>query len=234
MTVEISAIDNIHIIRMQSGGENRFNRELLDSLAAAFDHVEAEPRSGAVVLTGDGKFFSNGLDLGWVMSQPQASALDFFLDFNAFLRRLLVYPLPVLAAINGHAFAGGLFLALCTDWRALRQDRGWLSFPEVTLGIDLPPGSVGLVQHVVGGRKADYLFLTARKIASAEALALGLVDALAPEAELLPKCIEMARELAAKPRAKYADHKRQLRATPARLMAEEDELFVRATWGGMK
>lgn len=231
MTIEISASENIHILRMKDGAENRFNRGLLDDLNRALDQVEAEPGAGGLVITGDGKFFSNGLDLGWVMGQSPAVALDFFLDFNAFLHRLLVFPMPVVAAVNGHAFAGGLFFALCADWRVMRADRGWLSFPEITLGIDLPPGSVALVNHVVGARKTDFLFLTARRVPGAEALSMGLVDVLADEVELLPKAIEMARELASKPRAKFADHKRQLRAHPARIMSEEDEPFVRATWG---
>jgi len=231
MTIEISSSDNIHIIRMKDGAENRFNRGLLDDLNRALDQIEANPDATGLVITGDGKFFSNGLDLGWVMGQSKADALDFFLDFNAFLRRVLIFPTPVVAAVNGHAFAGGLFFALCADWRVMRSDRGWLSFPEITLGIDLPPGSVALVNHVVGARKTDLLFLTARRLVGPDALNMGLVDTLTEEADLLPKALEVARDLATKPRAKFADHKRQLRAHPARVMAEEDEPFVMAMWG---
>ena len=232
MLVDIEAVGGVRILRMQGGAENRFNRDFVAALDEALDRIEADPAAGAVIFTGaNEKYFSNGLDLSWLLTQPREAMAPFLIDLNRFLRRALLFPRPTVAAINGHAFAGGLLLACCADWRTMRSDRGWCCLPEVTLGIDLPPGSVALVQRVIGPRRTDYLFQTARRIAAAEALAMGLVDEIAALPDLIGKSIVMARELAAKPRAKYADHKRQLRALPARIMAEEDEAFIRGNLG---
>jgi len=229
MLVEIEARDAVRILRMNHAQENRFNQPFLDEMSQALIELEAEPAVKAVVLTGaQEKFFSNGLDLSWLISQPRENIIHTLLEVNRFLLRVLTYPKPVVAAMNGHAFAGGLLLALAADWRVMREDRGWCCFPEVELGIDLPPGSVALVAHVVGHRNTDHLLLSGKKFSAVEALALGLIDELAAQEEVLPRALAVAAELSAKANPQYAKHKLGLRADITRVMTEEDPAYIRS------
>lgn len=224
--IEIEAVEGARILRMNHG-ENRFNREFVDAFNLALDEMETEGSVRALVFTSSHeKIFSNGLDLNWIIGQPPEEWARFLIDFDRLLHRLFVYPKPTVAAINGHAFAGGLFMACCTDWRVMREDRGWCCVPEIDLGIELPPGNIALVAHTVGHRQADLLALTGRRLPAREAQAIGLVDEVAEADQVLPRALAKAKELGAKNPRIYASHKRGLRAGAARSLAEEDPPFI--------
>jgi enoyl-CoA hydratase/carnithine racemase len=226
MMIEIEAVEGARILRMNHG-ENRFNREFVDAFNLALDEMETEGSVRALVFTSSHeKIFSNGLDLNWIIGQPPEEWARFLIDFDRLLHRLFVYPKPTVAAINGHAFAGGLFMACCTDWRVMREDRGWCCVPEIDLGIELPPGNIALVAHTVGHRQADLLALTGRRLPAREAQAIGLVDEVAEADQVLPRALAKAKELGAKNPRIYASHKRGLRAGAARSLAEEDPPFI--------
>jgi enoyl-CoA hydratase/carnithine racemase len=229
MIVEIEAAQSTRIIRMNSGEENRFNRGLVDALFRALDEIERDGGARSVVFTGaHEKYFSNGLDLAWLITQPQEAWSDFLVDFDRLLHRVFTYPKPVAAAVNGHAFAGGLFLALCADWRVMRQDRGWLCIPEIDLGLDLPPGNIALIQQAIGHRQTEILSLSGARLTAPEALKIGMVDEIAPADAVVPRALETAKRLGAKNPAQYASHKRGLRAEAARLLHDADPPFIRS------
>jgi enoyl-CoA hydratase len=229
MLVEIEAKDSVRIIRMNHADENRFNGPFVDALFKALDEIEAEPGARSAVFTGaHEKYFSNGLDLNWLLTQPAEGWADFLVLFDRFLHRAFTYKKPTVAAMNGHSFAGGLFLAFCCDWRVMRDDRGWCCIPEVDLGLDLPPGNVALISYVLGTRKTDILALTAGRLTSQEALAAGMIDEVAKVDEVLDKAIEKARQLSAKNPQNYATIKKSLRAGPARVLFEQDPPFIRS------
>src|SRR5215470_556992 len=130
---------------MQSG-ENRFNRPFLDALSKALDDVEKSSGAAALVTVGaEEKFYSNGLDLDWIMGRGQAEGERFVRDFLAFLGRVLAFPVPTVAAMNGHAFAGGGMLALAHDYRVMRADRGFFCLPEVDINLPFAPGMSALI-----------------------------------------------------------------------------------------
>ncbi|HUT51751.1 MAG TPA: enoyl-CoA hydratase/isomerase family protein [bacterium] len=229
MIVEIEAEQSARVIRMRSGDENRFNRGLVDALNRALDEIEGESSARSVVFTGaHEKYFSNGLDLSWLISQPHQIWSDFLVDFDRMLYRVFTYPKPVVAAINGHAFAGGLFLALCADWRVMREDRGWMCIPEIDLGLDLPPGNIALIEQAIGRRQTEVLSLSGTRLSAAEALKIGMIDETAPADQVLPRALETAKRLGAKKPAQYASHKKGLRAEAARILDEEDPPFIRS------
>lgn len=226
MLVELQAEKKIRIMRLNNG-ENRFNREFVDAINHALDEVENDKAARALVVTSyHRKIFSNGLDLNWIVNLPFEDIEPFLIYFDRMLHRVFTYPKPMVAAMNGHAFAGGLFLALCADWRVMREDRGWCCVSEIDLGIDLPPGNAALVVHTVGFRRAEDLALTGRRLTAREALEVGLIDQVAGEKDVLPRAMAKAEELSAKNTELYARHKRTIRMEPARLLFEEDPKFI--------
>ncbi len=229
MLVETESRDEVVILRMNNAAENRFTGDFVDAMNRSLDDIEADDSVRAVVITGaHEKYFANGLDIEWILSLPDEKIAPFLLDVNRLLHRLFIYPRPVVAAMNGHAFASGLAFALMADWRVMREDRGWCCFTEIGLRIDLPPGSVAVISHVIGHRNTDLAFFTARRFTGPEAMSLGMVDELAPADRVLPRAVEVAKELGAKPPDMYADYKRVLRAEAAKIMAERDEEFILA------
>src|ERR1017187_9640538 len=114
-------------------GENRFNRQMVTELNKALDTVEAVNGPAALVTTGEGKFYSNGVDLDWLATRGE-NAAAFLDDVHRLLGRILGFPAITVAALNGHAFAAGAMFASAHDFIVMRQDRGYWCLPEVDLG----------------------------------------------------------------------------------------------------
>ena len=117
--------------------ENRFNPELCHALGQCLTRVEHASHPKALVITEQGKFFSNGLDLEWMQTNPEGTPHLISSLVWSVLARILVLDCRTVAAINGHAFGAGLFLALSCDYRIMRTQRGYVNFPEVNLGMRL-------------------------------------------------------------------------------------------------
>jgi Delta3-Delta2-enoyl-CoA isomerase len=163
----------------------------------------------ALVTTGAGKFFSNGLDLE-TLTAGGDTMFDYLADCHALLARVLAFPLPTVAAINGHAFAGGGMLALCHDQRVMRSDRGFFCLPEIDLSLPFSPGMHGLITSTLPPTTAREAMLTGRRFGGPEAAAAGIVDAAVGEDEVVPVAVERAAAQAGKPRATLAAMKEQL------------------------
>jgi Delta3-Delta2-enoyl-CoA isomerase len=116
--------------------ENLINSTMVDLLSRALTVVEQASHPKALCITAEGKFFSNGLDVTW-MGENAGEALSMIKAFWRVLARLLVLDCHTVAAINGHAFGGGLFIALACDHRVMRTERGFACFPELNLGMRL-------------------------------------------------------------------------------------------------
>lgn len=125
-------------------------------------------------------------------------------------RRLLVGPIPVVAALNGHAFAAGAFLALSCDFRIMREDRGWICISEIDVGVPIGAAMMHILRSKLPVQTAAEAALTGKRYAAPDAIAAGLADASAPEAELLGTAVKYAAVLAAKEGGIMATLKRQL------------------------
>jgi enoyl-CoA hydratase/carnithine racemase len=187
----------VFILTLQAG-ENRFNRSFVTALGGALDEVERSSGAAALVTTGSDKFFSNGLDLDWLMGDGGSEGPAFIVDFLQLLGRFLALPLPTAAAINGHAFAGGAMFALTHDFRVMRGDRGFFCLPEIDLGMPLAPGMNALITGKLGTRVAADLLLTGRRIGGEECVRLGVVDEAVELAEVLPRSVAHVEHLASK------------------------------------
>lgn len=202
--VNLEPQGDVWVLRMDDG-ENRFNRRSIDELHAALDTVEAVEGPCALVTTGAGKFFSNGLDLDWLMSGvPTDGFID---DVHRLFGRVLGFPAYTVAAVNGHAFAGGAMLARAHDAVVMREDRGYWCLPEVDLGLPLTPAMHATVAtHVPGATMAEAA-LTGRRYTGPEAVAAGIADETALEGEVVPRAVELAAAMAGKNRDVIRAHK---------------------------
>lgn len=172
-------------------GENRLNYDSLGRLNEVLDELETIDGPLAVVLTGEGKFFCNGLDLARFGDKP-----DELFGTIALLRRtigrLLTYPRYTVAALNGHTFAGGGLLSTAFDYRVMRQDRGYWCMNEAAIGMVLDEYLFGIIAHRLPRATAVEAAQTARRYAGPEALQHGIVEAVADEETLLAHAIEQA------------------------------------------
>lgn len=151
----------------------------------------------ALVTVGTGKFYSNGLDLDWLMSHGDRT--DWYVGrVHALFRRVLTFGLPTVAAINGHAFGAGAMLAVAHDYRVMRSDRGFLCFPEVDIHIPFTPGMASLIQAKVGPQTAVTAMTTGHRYGGAAAVAAGLADSCAAEHEVLSTAIDLMKPLTGK------------------------------------
>lgn len=194
--IDLQRDGDVFVLRFDDG-ENRFSPDFLDAAGAALDTVENAGRPCALVTVGTGKFYSNGLDLDWVGANPEQMG-PYLERVHALFARLLALPAPTVAAVNGHAFAGGGMLALCHDYLVMRSDRGYFCFPEVDLGLPFTPGMNALLQARLPRVTAHEAMVTGRRYTAQEALDGGIVHRLAPEQEVLSAALELARPLAAK------------------------------------
>lgn len=202
-------------------GDNRFNDASLDAWEAALDRIEAEAGNAALVITSrDPKFFSNGIDLeGIVGSQGLGYLMQTFVPrLDAFLLRMARFPLPVVMAMNGHAYAGGALLAATGDVRLMRVDRGRFCFPEVDIKLPFTEIMTEIVKLLPNQASAWQMASAGVAWGGEEALARGVIDQALGEAELLPAALAIASGLAKKDRATYGVIKRRWRSAFARFV----------------
>jgi enoyl-CoA hydratase/carnithine racemase len=209
--IETTQQDAVTILRMDDE-ENRFNPGNLDSLEAALNEVDASEGPAAIVITGTGKFFSNGLDLEWMgqaaEGEPQANVER----VQSMLARILESPVAVVAAMNGHAFAAGAMLALACDERVMREDRGYFCLPEVDINIPFTPGMSALIRAKLPTRTARESMLTGRRYGGPESVEAGIVDEVAAEDAVVSRAVERAAALAGKNRGVVAAIKAEMYA----------------------
>ncbi|WP_409328571.1 enoyl-CoA hydratase/isomerase family protein [Trujillonella humicola] len=162
--------------------ENRFTPDWLTGAERALDEVEAAEGARALVTTGSGRFYSNGLDLDWLLAHP-AEGQGYAARIEVLLARVLAAPLYTVAALPGHAFGGGAMLALAHDSRVMRADRGFWCLPEAALGLPFQPGMAALIQARLTPQVAHEAMVTGRRYGGTEARDAGIVDdAVAEEA----------------------------------------------------
>jgi len=179
--------------------ENRFGPEWLTAVEKCLDELEAGTDAAALVTIGSGKFYSNGLDLDW-LGQHLDEYTSYVDRVHALFARVLTLPVPTVAALNGHAFGAGAMLAIAHDYRIMRDDRGYLCFPEVDIHIPFTPGMSSLITSKLTPRTAITAMTTGHRYPGPQALQDGLVDAVAGLDDLQTGAADIVRPLAGKDR----------------------------------
>jgi Delta3-Delta2-enoyl-CoA isomerase len=182
-------------------GPNTFDAGWVGALEAALDEVEADGSAAGLVTAGAGRHYSNGFDLGFLGSLAGDELGAFVARSRRVLARILTFPLPTAAALNGHAFGIGAMLALAHDRRVMRADRGWWCLPEVDLGMQLHPFMTALVTGRLPGATAHEALLTGRRYTGPEAEAAGVVTGVAGADDLVAAAVTALAPFTGKQRA---------------------------------
>ncbi|MFF4584898.1 enoyl-CoA hydratase-related protein [Streptomyces sp. NPDC001388] len=193
---ELDRQENVFVLDL-GDGENRFHPDWLAAVDAALDEVEKTEGPRALVTAATGRFYSNGLDLDWLLAHADRQR-DYVISVHALLARLLTLPLVTVAALQGHTFAAGAMFSLAHDVRVMRADRGFWCLPEADLGIPFSPGMSALIQARLAPRAAHEAMVTARRYGGREALAAGIVDHAADEDAVRTTAVELAAAQAGK------------------------------------
>lgn len=194
MTPTLEYRDKIAVLTL-GDDENRFSPDWLDAVNAALDEVEKDAQ--ALVTTGVGKFYTNGLDLDWLMANGERT--QWYVNrVQQLFGRVLTLPVPTVAAVNGHAFGAGSMLAVAHDYRVMRDDRGYFCFPEVDIRIPFTAGMAALIQAKLLPQTAVTAMTTGHRYGGQEALAAALVDDVAAEAEVVNAAVAKVQPLLGK------------------------------------
>ena len=196
--IDLTREGSVFILRFDAS-ENRFRPDSLAAWNEALNEVEAAGSPAALVTTGTGKFYSNGLDLEWLLGQTDETIRASYVPaVLALIARVLTFPTITVAAINGHAFGAGAQLTLAHDYRVMRTQRGFWCMPEIDLKIPLHPGMTAIIQARLPHQTAHDLIVTGTRYDADVALTQRIIDHAVPEEEVLTKSIEIAAGLAAK------------------------------------
>jgi len=196
--IKVDKEGDVFVLTM-AAGENRWNTTFVRAFDKALDEVEASEGPAALVTASESpKFFSNGLDLEWLSSSgehPGGDRAAFGPEAMALFGRMITFPMPTVAALNGHAFGAGLMIALCHDVRVMREDRGYLCANEMELGMTIPEPELALFRHKMPADAFFQTVLLARRWSGPEAREAGIVQGLAPEGGVKERAVEQAQVL---------------------------------------
>ncbi len=220
--IERTYDDGIAVLTLALPPVNALDVALCDAVADACESLR-DDNVRAVVLTGSGRAFSAGVDLRQVAAGGEEYARRLVPALTRMFSSAFTLPMPVVAAVNGHAIAGGCVLAACAD--VVLMSDGLIGLPEVRVGVPFPRAAAEVVRYAVGDVAARRLMLGAELVSCDEAVVLGLVDRVVPAAELQAAARTTAAELAdAVPADTFAHTKAQLQSDAvARMAAYADE-----------
>ena len=207
--MEIEAVDGIRVLRL-GDGLNAFDAAFVDELHGALDTIEADPDATTFVTVAAGKHYSNGFDLGFLGGLDMDGLRAFMDRTSRALARILVFPIPTVAALNGHTFGIGALLALAHDQRVQNAERGWFCLPEVDLQMRFNPFQLGLVVGKLSRPTAGEAVLSGRRFDGNASLAAGIVEAVAAPDDLVAVATELAAPRVGKERAIVQTLKRDL------------------------
>jgi enoyl-CoA hydratase/carnithine racemase len=219
--LRIEVRDRVGVVTL-ANGDNAISGPFLAEIRDALEQLAQDDAVRAVVMTGEGKFFSNGLDLWWMKQQTPKAVLAFLVEVTQFLKYTLLFPKPIIGALNGHAFGMGAIWPCAFDFRVANSDRGWVCFPEMDIDIPFSPGMIATCVHGLGHRVFRDMAWTARRYPGAEAVAVGYARECAPESELVDTAVELAGMMANKGTVAFPMTKRAWAKEAVRVIDEED------------
>jgi 3,2-trans-enoyl-CoA isomerase len=196
--LKVTDHDGVRELRLDRPPANALRADLLIGLRSALEVAPAEG-AGAVVLSGAPGFFSAGLDVPHLMQREYGEAMATFEALFALMRALCTSPVPVVAALTGHATAGGAVIALFCDYRVMAEGRFKVGLNEVQVGLPIPRVILAALERLVGPRAAERLCVEARLVDPREAERLGLVDRVVPAADVVLASLEWCKEVLALP-----------------------------------
>ena len=188
--------DGVALFKLNRGVINAINQDVLDELGEALQMVKDDPAVRGLVLTSNNdKFFSIGFDLPEIYPLPQQEFGGFFRSFNLLCLDLYTFPKPTIAAITGHATAGGCILTLCTDYRFMAEGRTVMGLNESKLGVPITYLADCLLRQLVGERQAHEVVSSGELYPPQEAVEMGMVDQTCSPEEIISAAVSKARDM---------------------------------------
>ncbi len=203
--LSVDCQDTVVVVRLSRGVTNALNLELVSELDALLERIEHDASASALVLgSGSEKFFSIGFDIPHLFELPSQDFQTFYAAFNRVCHRLYMLRKPTVAAITGHAVAGGCILALCCDYRFIADGKKLMGLNEIKLGVPVPYLADCVLRELVGTRYARDMMDTGEFYTPADSLRMGLVDQVLPAGDVMARAVDQARLLGAWPREAFA------------------------------
>ncbi|GJM16255.1 MAG: putative enoyl-CoA hydratase [Thermodesulfobacteriota bacterium] len=203
--------NNIAVITLNRPKVNALNDQLIRELKAAFQNAQSNDFITAIILTGEGSFFSFGFDVPEFMAYPKSSFESYVINYSKLIKEIFLFPKPVIAALNGHTVAGGCVLALACDHRVMLSGKAKIALNEMTFGSSLFSCVTETLQYAVGAKNSERIVYSGKMHSAEEALSLGLIDKIANEDEFLQVVSEIAQNFAKKDTKAFASIKKMLK-----------------------
>ncbi len=208
--IDTKITDGIAVVTLAYGKVNALDTEFCEALAARFNELRTSDAK-AIVLTGQGKTFSAGVEL-IKLSQGGADYIRAFLpSLHKLCEAIFFHPKPVVAAVNGHAIAGGCVLACCADRRVMARGQGRIGVTELLVGLPFPAMAFEVVRATVPARYLAEVVYSGATYEADAALERGWIDDISEPSELLEDALAVAQELGALSPAAFAHTKAQIR-----------------------
>lgn len=232
--IRIEHHDEVAIVKLDRGVTNTIDLQLVEELSETLQEVTHDPGVRGLVLgSSNERFFSIGFDIPQLFGLARQDFKFFYQTFNRVCMDLYTLPKPTIAAITGHAIAGGCILALCCDYRFIAQGRKLMGLNEIRLGVPVPYLADCVLRHIVGVRYARDIMDIGEFYQPEESLQMGIVDQVLPLEQVLPKSVEKARLLGGSPQEAFAMIKRnRVERVEAQVLTrlEEKERFFVDRW----
>lgn len=227
--VEYTLDENVAVVTLNND-ENKFNPDFLTACLDVLDEVENKTNAVTLVVkSSHEKIFSNGIDLEWLVPVIQQgdlnTAKNYFFQLNALFKRVVTYPMITIAAITGHAFAGGAILCCAFDFRFMRSDRGYFCFPEVDLGIPFLPGMNAMLKKAIPTYKLEEMEYTGKRLTADECEEHHIITKACHINELMDETLAFAKTLNKK-RAVIQEMKQRLNKDIIHALDVEDVSYI--------
>lgn len=221
--------DETVAILTMTNGANKQNLDFANTMNAMLDEIIADKTVTALIITSnDEKNFSQGIDVEWILDKAQKKeyqpVIDFIRGMDVVFKKLVAYPVPVIAAINGHAFGNGSIMSCACDFRFMRSDKGFFCFPEVNLGIPFRAGMNAFIKKAVPMYKLVEMQLTGNRYTAKEMEAHHVIlKACEDQADLMAQALAFAKTFKKK-RGIFGELKKRLNKDIIEILEAPDEL----------
>lgn len=223
-TVEVSVEGGLATVRMARAHGNAIDPELAADLATAFREAGTDPAVRGVLFAASGKLFCPGLDVQDLFDLDRDEMTQFIADFNRTVLTMYAFPKPVVAAMHGHAIAGGCVLSLTVDWRVLAEG-AMIGLNEIRVGVPLPYGVSQILREAISTTHLTEVAMFGRNFSGKQAVVTGLAHEIHPSEGFEAHCMNRLDELASRDPKSFSITKRYFRsATVERARAHEDQL----------
>jgi enoyl-CoA hydratase len=220
--IEVSARGDIAILTMTYGKANALTTEFCDGLAACVQETTA---ARAIVITGTGRIFSAGVDLPRLLDGGPSYARQFLPALHRLYDTIFFHEKPIVAAINGHAVAGGCVLACAADARLMADNGTRIGVTELLVGVPFPPLAFEIMRYVAAPQFFPGIIFGGATFPPTDALTRGLIDEIVPADALIDRAVAAAETLAALSPAAFALTKKQMRQPVAERTASNTRAF---------